>query len=99
MIKPVMILIIPSAAMILCTAEVSGTLAEFRRRGPPVGRRCGTCGAVFATQDALWAHLLDKYHGFQCLRCGALYACPGDHTCPCRSQGPEACNIAARDGP
>lgn len=36
--------------------------------------RCGTCGATFETASALEAHLLDAYHGFQCLRCGALFA-------------------------
>jgi hypothetical protein len=36
--------------------------------------RCETCGGAFASEVALVAHLEDAYHGFQCLRCGALFA-------------------------
>jgi uncharacterized OB-fold protein len=91
-----MILIIHSAAMILCTAKVSGPMVEFKRREPLVGRKCGTCGAVFATRDALWAHLIGQYHGFQCLRCGTLYAGRGDHICARTLRETEASDLAAR---
>ena len=41
------------------------------------GYRCGTCGADFATQAQIDAHLRHAYHGCQCLVCGAVYATSG----------------------
>ncbi len=96
MLKPIMILITPSAVVTLGTAEVSAAVARFKRCEPLVGRKCGTCDAVFSTQDALRAHLIEQYHGFQCLRCGALYAGRGDHMCPWKSRETEAGDLAAR---
>ncbi len=61
---------------------------EATRGTRPVDQACGTCGATFATEDALRAHLVDAFHGFQCLRCGALYARRGEHWCPWRSPVP-----------
>ncbi len=55
---------------------------------PAIDLRCDTCGATFAAQRALAAHLVDAYHGFQCLHCGALFARRrhfDEHTC----QGPD----------
>ena len=89
MSKPVRTPDAPSVPVTFRTAaEASAAVAEATRRAPLIGRACGTCGATFATEDALWAHLIDAYHGFQCLRCGALYARRGDHTCPWGSQVP-----------
>jgi DNA-directed RNA polymerase subunit RPC12/RpoP len=47
--------------------------------------RCDTCGAPFARVEAVMEHLVDAYHGFQCLRCGALFAQRrqlDEHDCP-----------------
>jgi len=63
-------------------AEAVATGTEATRREPLVARECGTCGATFPSEDELHAHLIVAFHGFQCLRCGALYTRRGDHTCP-----------------
>lgn len=86
--KPVRTPVAPSVPATFRTAPGASAAAKATRRGPLGGRECGTCGATFATEDALWAHLIDAYHGFQCLRCGALYARRGDHACPGRSRVP-----------
>jgi hypothetical protein len=49
-----------------------------------IGLWCDTCGTRFPTEGALAAHLVYAYHGFQCLRCGALFALRRqmeDHDC------------------
>lgn len=54
---------------------------------PALDLRCGTCGATFTSEEALARHLVDAYHGFQCLRCGALFALRrhlDEHDCPGR---------------
>lgn len=62
----------PRSASAFQRASGGATRPRLERQDPC---RCETCGATFTSDGEVLAHLIDAYHGFQCLRCGALYAC------------------------
>lgn len=57
------------------TAKDSANRAAVTRHESMMHWQCGTCGSTFLAEDALRAHLRKAYHGFQCLGCGAVFAC------------------------
>ena len=65
-----------------------------------VALRCETCGATFTTGYALYTHLRDAYHGFQCLHCGALFARRGqmnEHACQDQQGWQDTLHVAVSD--